>query len=64
MTNFIDREGAVSLQLSKVDQTESIEAYDSRVPVQYETQMSSATSTRPSFAASRNARKSRWFWSA
>lgn len=35
MTSFIDREGAVSLRLSKVDQTAFIETYDSRVPVQY-----------------------------
>ena len=35
MTSFIDREGAVSLRLSKADQAEFIEMYDSRIPVQY-----------------------------
>lgn len=35
MTSFIDKAGEVSLRLSKADQAEFIEEYDSRVPVQY-----------------------------
>ena len=35
MTSFIDKAGEVSLRLSKADQAEFIETYDSRVPVQY-----------------------------
>ena len=35
MTSFIDKEGEVSLRLSGADQTEFIERYDSRIPVQY-----------------------------
>ena len=35
MTSFIDKAGEVSLRLSKADQSEFIEAHDSRVPVQY-----------------------------
>ena len=35
MTSFIDKNGEVSLRLSKADQAEFIEAYDTRVPVQY-----------------------------
>lgn len=35
MTSFIDKAGEVSLRLSKADQAEFIETYESRVPVQY-----------------------------
>jgi hypothetical protein len=35
MTSFIDKEGEVSLRLSRADQVEFIERYDSRIPVQY-----------------------------
>lgn len=35
MTSFIDKTGEVALRLSKADQAEFIEAYDSGVPVQY-----------------------------
>jgi hypothetical protein len=35
MTSFIDRVGEVSLRLSKADQAEFIETYQTRVPVQY-----------------------------
>ena len=35
MTSFIDKAGEVSLRLSKADQAEFMDAYDSRVPVQY-----------------------------
>ncbi len=35
MTSFIDKAGEVSLRLSKADQAEFIETYDTRVPVQY-----------------------------
>lgn len=35
MTSFIDKAGEVCLRLSKADQAEFIETYDSRVPLQY-----------------------------
>ncbi len=35
MTSFIDKEGEVSLRLSREDQQEFIGRYDSRIPVQY-----------------------------
>ena len=35
MTSFLDKAGEVSLRLSKADQAEFIEAYDTRVPMQY-----------------------------
>ena len=35
MTSFIDKAGEVSLRLSKADQAEFLETFDSRVPVQY-----------------------------
>ena len=35
MTSFIDKQGKVSLRLSKADQAAFIAKYDSRVPVQY-----------------------------
>ena len=35
MTSFIDKTGAVALRLSKADQAEFIDRYDTRVPVQY-----------------------------
>ena len=35
MTSFIDKAGEVSLRLSKDDQAEFIDSYDSRIPVQY-----------------------------
>jgi len=35
MTSFIDKAGEVSLRLSRADQAEFIESYDTRIPVQY-----------------------------
>ena len=35
MTSFINKAGEVSLRLSKADQAEFIDSYDSRIPVQY-----------------------------
>jgi hypothetical protein len=35
MTSFIDKAGEVSLRLSRADQAEFIEQYESRIPVQY-----------------------------
>ena len=35
MTSFIDEAGEVSLRLSRADQAEFIESYDTRIPVQY-----------------------------
>lgn len=39
MTSFIDKAGEVSIRLDKLDRVEFLERYDSRISVQYGSQM-------------------------
>lgn len=39
MTSFIDKAGEVSIRLDKADREEFLEKHDSRIPVQYGSQM-------------------------
>ncbi|MGD2043314.1 MAG: hypothetical protein PVJ28_06645 [Acidimicrobiia bacterium] len=39
MTSFIDKAGEVSIRLDEEDREEFLEKYDSRIPVQYGSQM-------------------------
>ena len=39
MTSFLDKEGEVSIRLDRTERDNFIERYDSRIPVQYGSQM-------------------------